>query len=109
MNRILCSDLTIRFINQELDNISFYKRPDAKFIPPHELTPDQERLKGFDWRSNLRPTLEEVTYQVEKQPDSSIPEDSSTETKLPSDVIINKEGIPKKKRQLLKKTKSRKE
>ena len=33
MNRILCSDMTIRFKDEKLDNISFYKRPEARFIP----------------------------------------------------------------------------
>ncbi|MEM6735494.1 MAG: OstA-like protein [Bacteroidota bacterium] len=60
MNRILCSDITIRFINEELANISFYIKPEGKFIPPHELTPDVQVLGGFVWRSDERPSLEEV-------------------------------------------------
>ncbi|GAB4229732.1 MAG: OstA-like protein [Ekhidna sp.] len=60
MNRLLCSDMTIRFVNEEVDNISFYVKPEAKFIPPHELTEDIQRLNGFVWREEERPTLEEV-------------------------------------------------
>lgn len=63
MNRILCSDLTIRFQNQKLNNISFYTNPEARFIPPHELTGDVQKLKGFAWREAEKPSLEEVTYQ----------------------------------------------
>lgn len=106
MNKILCSDLTIRFEDQKLNNISFYKRPEAKFIPPHELTADIQKLKGFEWREKDRPTLAVVLYQEEPQkPDT---EESEENEPLPS-VRINKEGLPPAKGVLLKKTKSNKE
>ena len=60
MNRILCSNITIRFKEEELSNISFYIKPEGKFIPPNELTADIQVLRGFVWRSDERPTLEEV-------------------------------------------------
>ncbi len=101
MNRILCSDLTIRFVNQELNNISFYKQPEAKFIPPHELTEDIQKLRGFEWRDKERPTLLEVLYLVKREPVNEEPED---EEKLPPPVKINQEGLPVE-NQLLKKSK----
>lgn len=60
MNKIFCSNMRIRFKTGKLANISFYKSPEAKFIPPHELSPSQIRLEGFDWREKERPTLEDV-------------------------------------------------
>lgn len=60
MNRILCSDMTIRFVNEKVNNISFYIKPEAKFIPPHELTADMEKLPGFLWRSEERPELDDL-------------------------------------------------
>ncbi len=60
MNRILCSDMTIRFKNEQLDNITFYIQPEARFIPPHELTPEVQKLDGFEWRGEERPALEDV-------------------------------------------------
>ena len=60
MNRILCSDMTIRFKNEQLDNISFYIKPEARFIPPHELTPEVQKLDGFLWRGDQRPELEDL-------------------------------------------------
>lgn len=101
MNRILCSDLTLRFKDQELNNISFYKKPEAQFIPPHELTEDIQRLRGFAWRVDEKPTLAEVTYQGE--PASSVPDEPS----LPSPVKVNKEGLPDRTRQLLKNQKAK--
>lgn len=60
MNRILCSDMRIRFRNSDLSNISFYNQPEAQLIPPHELNPTKTRLEGFAWRETERPTLEDV-------------------------------------------------
>ncbi|MEP1033675.1 OstA-like protein [Ekhidna sp.] len=62
MNRILCSDMTIRFKNEKLDNISFYIQPEARFIPPHELTTDVQKLGGFEWRGDQRPELKDLLY-----------------------------------------------
>jgi lipopolysaccharide export system protein LptA len=60
INRILCSSMTIRFIDNQADNMSFYQKPEAVFIPPHELKEDDKQLKGFNWREGERPTLETV-------------------------------------------------
>lgn len=64
MNRIICSDMTIRFKDQKLNNISFYVKPEAKFIPPHELTPDIQQLPGFEWRGLERPKLSDLLNDV---------------------------------------------
>ena len=63
MNKIYCSNMTLRFDQNQLNNISFYKNPEAKFIPPHELKKDEILLEGFDWRGDERPELGDVaTY-----------------------------------------------
>ncbi|MEM0938752.1 MAG: OstA-like protein [Bacteroidota bacterium] len=103
MNRILCSDITIRFINEELANISFYIKPEGKFIPPHELTPDVQVLSGFVWRSDERPTLEEVLQGTSRnlppKEMKTIPPSPTTET-----LIKGLKEVPKK--EMLKKMKS---
>lgn len=60
MNRLLCSNLTMRFKENDLDNLSFYKQPEGVFYPPHEITADKTRLDGFAWRAPERPTLTSV-------------------------------------------------
>ncbi|MBX7125145.1 MAG: Organic solvent tolerance protein OstA [Cyclobacteriaceae bacterium] len=60
MNRIICSNMKINFREGKVNNISFYKMPDASFTPPHEIKEDQTRLKGFVWRAAERPTREQV-------------------------------------------------
>ena len=97
MNRILCSDMTIRFKNEKLDNISFYIKPEARFIPPHELTPDVQKLGGFEWKGDLRPELEDL---MTSDPKPIKPE--KDKQKLPPGEKLNLEGALKKKQQMLK-------
>jgi lipopolysaccharide export system protein LptA len=66
MNKIICSNITIRFKNGVADNATFYVRPEAEFIPPHELVQEKTRLKGFVWLADKRPMREEVVRK--KQP-----------------------------------------
>jgi lipopolysaccharide export system protein LptA len=60
MNRIQCSNMKINFKEGKVNNISFYKMPDAKFIPPHELKEPDKRLRGFIWRAKERPEKHDV-------------------------------------------------
>jgi lipopolysaccharide export system protein LptA len=64
MNRILCSNITMRFKGNDLNNISFYMKPEATFYPPHEITPELTKLDGFVWRVSERPTLQQVLSPV---------------------------------------------
>ncbi|MDA0195253.1 MAG: Organic solvent tolerance protein OstA [Bacteroidetes bacterium] len=70
LNHILCSDLILRFVEGELNNISFYTKPDATFIPTHELLDDKKTLDGFSWRDNERPSLGDVVYYYRKDDES---------------------------------------
>jgi lipopolysaccharide export system protein LptA len=60
MNKLICSNMKINFTEGEIDNVTAYKMPDASFIPPHELTKDVQRLKGFNWRPAERPLRKDV-------------------------------------------------
>ncbi len=60
MNRIICSNMKINFLEGKVDNITFYIKPDASFIPPHELKPEDTRLRGFNWREKEKPKKEDV-------------------------------------------------
>jgi lipopolysaccharide export system protein LptA len=60
MNKVICSDILIRFEKNKVNSITFIKNPDALFIPPHEILEPEKRLKGFRWRINERPTMKEV-------------------------------------------------
>jgi lipopolysaccharide export system protein LptA len=64
MNRIICSNITIRFREGFVNSISFYIKPEAEFIPPHELVEEKTRLKGFSWKEESRP----AKFDVVKRP-----------------------------------------
>ncbi|MEQ8905951.1 OstA-like protein [Ekhidna sp.] len=97
MNRILCSDMTIRFKDEQLDNISFYIKPEARFIPPHELTEDVQKLGGFKWRGAERPELSDLISDMNSL---LIPKDEPA--KLPPNEMIDLEGATEKRKELLK-------
>jgi lipopolysaccharide export system protein LptA len=60
MNKIICSNMKINFAAGKIDNVTFYKDPDAKFIPPHEIKAEETKLKGFVWRYKERPKKTDV-------------------------------------------------
>ena len=55
MNKVICSNMLVQFINQELNSISFLKQPDANFIPPQQLGMGDKQLKDFKWLISQRP------------------------------------------------------
>jgi lipopolysaccharide export system protein LptA len=55
VNRAECSDMFI-FINEnEVQRISLIYKPDAILFPVKETNPLEMRLKGFEWRTEIRP------------------------------------------------------
>lgn len=61
LNKVLCSDMVIKFdTTNKVKDITFIKKPDARFIPPHEIQEPEKRLKGFMWRIKEKPSLKEV-------------------------------------------------
>ncbi len=68
MNKILCSNIVIRFKESRVNNLSFYVKPEADFIPPHELKKDEMLLKGFSWKADLRPARQDV---IQTSPNSA--------------------------------------
>ncbi len=60
MNKIICSNMVIRFLEGRVNNLSFYVKPEANFIPPHELTKEERELEDFNWKESLRPVKKDV-------------------------------------------------
>lgn len=60
MNKIICSNITIRFKDGKVNNFSFYVQPEASFIPPHELKKEDMKLKGFLWKGDDKPEKSDV-------------------------------------------------
>ena len=60
VNKIICSNMKINFLDGKINNITFKKNPDASFIPPHELSEKDSKLNGFLWRGKEKPTKKDV-------------------------------------------------
>ncbi len=60
MNKIICSNIIIRFKEGKVNNFSFYVQPEASFIPPHELKKEDMTLKGFSWKESDKPVKSDV-------------------------------------------------
>lgn len=60
VNKTLCSSMMIRFKDSQFNNASFYTKPEASFIPPHELQPPDRELPGFRLRRDERPEKKDV-------------------------------------------------
>ncbi|GIL23357.1 MAG: hypothetical protein BroJett042_18700 [Bacteroidota bacterium] len=60
MNKMICSNMRINFVDGRINNVSAYVQPDATFTPPHEIKEADRLLKGFDWKGKLRPQRQDV-------------------------------------------------
>jgi lipopolysaccharide export system protein LptA len=60
MNRSICSRITIAMVNDQINRVSFLKKPEAKFSPSQEILEPEKRLKGFLWRKSERPEREDI-------------------------------------------------
>ena len=67
LNYIICSDLILNFNENEISNIIFYKDPQAKLIPPHEISEDDKFIESFSWREDEKPTLQDVVFYLRKK------------------------------------------
>jgi hypothetical protein len=47
-----------------VNNLSFYVKPDAQFIPPHELKKGDRTLKGFNWKATEKPLKSDVVKTI---------------------------------------------
>ncbi|HEY5749225.1 MAG TPA: OstA-like protein [Chryseolinea sp.] len=72
-NRIICSNILIRFREGKVNSLSFYTRPEARFIPPHELKKEDMTLKGFSWKGDSKPKREDVVKPFRRKTPSIQP------------------------------------
>ena len=60
VNKAEAGSIVVLFKDDKLSTITYVTKPDAAFIPPQELKPEDVKLKGFKWRIKERPTKETV-------------------------------------------------
>ena len=73
MNKIICSNIIIRFKEGRVNNLTFLVKPEANFIPPHELIKDAKTLKGFLWKGDEKPTKKDVVHDGTPEGASDLP------------------------------------
>ena len=64
MNKIIGSDLKIKFTESKVSDIRVYVKPQASFFPPHEITDETKKLANFAWRDDERPTKQQVVERI---------------------------------------------
>lgn len=101
MNKMICSNMKLNFLDGKIDNFSAYVRPDATFTPPHEIKPEDERLKGFIWRDQERPIREDVVHggrDAPRRPGFSNDgvDDRQKNSKEPAKKVPGQKPIPQK-------------
>ncbi len=87
INKSICSNITINFEDNLVDNIMLYVNPEAVFVPPHEIEDSHRKLKGFSWQIDKKPTKAEVVLGHTVKKVSQPPEIA--------DLLSNEEASPK--------------
>ncbi|MEN7549262.1 OstA-like protein [Rapidithrix thailandica] len=78
MNKIDCSSMVMVFADSnKLSKMHFLYKPDAQFIPPHELEEPATRLPGFQNRFEEQPTFPVILSRKRRQ-DQLIPLEKKT-------------------------------
>lgn len=55
LNRAESSKISIQFLEGKIHRIIFLNSPEGELKPLFELTEEEKRLSGFDWKNHLRP------------------------------------------------------
>jgi lipopolysaccharide export system protein LptA len=68
VNKVECSNMVLKFIEGKINRVAFLNKPDALFIPPHEIEEPSTRLKGFKWRVEEKPGKVDVDVRAKVNP-----------------------------------------
>jgi hypothetical protein len=60
--------MILKFIEGKINRVAFLNKPDALFIPPHEIEEPSTRLKGFKWRAEEKPAKVDVDVRARAVP-----------------------------------------
>lgn len=67
LNKVICSNMKMFVVDGDMNNIRFYDRPIASFIPPQLITEDQRKLANFRWYTDERPTREGLMGEISQR------------------------------------------
>ena len=55
LNKTLASSILIKFLENEISEVSFYKTPDGNVLSESKILTNEMKLPGFIWREDERP------------------------------------------------------
>lgn len=68
MNNTLASSILIRFKENEISEVSFYRNPDGNVISENKIILNEMRLPGFIWREDEKPeTIDDLFSESDKE------------------------------------------
>jgi lipopolysaccharide export system protein LptA len=104
LNRVQCSRMLMNFREGKVKRIAFYTKPEAKFVPPHEMTPSIKFLEDFQWKEADRPTKAKT---IAPRILPKVKKDSTQNKDIPSKILAKNDSIKARpeERKLLKKKK----
>lgn len=62
LNRAESSKISLSFSEGKIKGISFYTMPEGKLTPIPQLSAEERRLPGFDWKETIRPKSREDIF-----------------------------------------------
>ena len=57
MNKLKCSNMSLRFENNFVTELRTYREVDGSLVPAQEILDPERTLRGFKWRIAEKPTL----------------------------------------------------
>ena len=68
MNNTLASSILIKFKENEISEVSFYKNPDGNVISENKIILNEMKLPGFIWRENEKPeSIDDLFSEADKK------------------------------------------
>lgn len=81
LNRAESSKISIRFKEGRVFKIAFFTAPEGQLKPLFQLTEEEKKLSGFDWKVHLRPLTKNDVFQPKAIPplpnEALLPEDKN--------------------------------
>ena len=68
MNNTLASSIFIKFKENEISEVSFYRNPDGNVISENKIIRNEMKLPGFIWRENEKPeSIDDLFSDADKK------------------------------------------
>ena len=68
MNNTLASSILIKFSENEISEVSFYRNPDGNVISENKIIVNEMKLPGFIWRENEKPeSIDDLFSEADKK------------------------------------------